>query len=455
MKRNTILFFSMAAVLLTTLNAQAEIILSVTPVHGGNSLRFGRVSSRGQVNREVRIRITSTDGNQYQVFHRLADSLRNEKNASLGNNVMTTYTLLGSNASGTLYAQNVERLGQTDQLLYSSGSGGESDSFTVAYTIDSNRVNATGDFFGRIQYTVRPVGGAAQDTVILNVTAEISGEFKIDVRASSSADSIRLEYRQGREQEEYVKFAFAENLRQDIQIFQDVELFPQNEVLDEINDRLIMFKASGSNKGELFPRSFDNLTRKRVLVYSSKESEDEFFINFILNEGIIGQQKTGNYKGKLKYIVQTDQTERVFDIRLEVEIEPVFAIDVDLPPGGLSFERLLPDSQPMIREVKVKVTTNLEKPYMIMQNVISPLTNEEGVEIPGEYFTLKGELFEGETGEVAYTDFLPVPSGENPIFFSDTKGSPSHFKVMYRLRPYPEMLPGGYTTSTRYTLGEM
>jgi len=460
MKNSAPLKFSIAvlaslAIVLIAGDSQAALNLSVTPLSGGNSLRFGRVPSTGEVSKEVRIRITSTDGNQYQIYHRIVDSFLNEKSSSLGTNVISTYTLSGSNGSGTLYAQNPERMGFTDQLLYTSGSGGPSDAFTAVYAVDGSAIGSSGNFFGRIQYFARPIGGGAQDNVILNVTIETSGEFKIEIEGSSTSDSVRLNLGNDRDREGYVNFSFKDNFGQSIQIYQEVEPYLQDELFNEIDSNAVMFIASGSTSLELLPQTLTDLTRKRFLVYSSQESEDSFRLNYALDQEVMERQKAGTYKGQLKYFVTESNSERVYNIQLEVEVEPVFAIEVDLPPQGLSFERLLPDSQPIIRDIAVKVKTNLGRPYMVMQSVNSPMTNEQGASLPDQYFTFKGEPLDQLTGKLIDADFRQVPQGETSLYISDNKGSPSRFNVSYRLRPYSTMVPGDYTTSIRYSLGEM
>jgi len=433
----------------------AALNLSVSPLNGGTNLRFGRVPASGLTNKEVRIRITSTDGNQYQVFHRVIDSFVNEQNVPIASDAMSTYTLIGSNAAGTLYAQNLERLGFTDQLLYSSSTGGNSDSFTAVYALDGSRIGASGNFLGRIQYTVRPIGGSTQDNVILNVTIEASGEFKIKIEGSSTSDSVRLNIRDDASKEGYVQFSFSDNRNEDIEIYQEVEPFLQDELFNEINKDAVLFMATGQAAGELQPQSLTPLTRKRVLVYSSRENEGSFRLNFTLNKEAIEEQKAGTYQGQLNYIIRNDNVERIENVRLQVKVEPVFAIEVDLPPQGLSFERLLPDSQPIIREISVKVKTNLGRPYMVMQHVTSPMTNDEGSVMPGQYFTYKGTVLDSQTGKVNNNDFKQVPGEETSLFISDNKGSPSRFQIGYRLRPYSTMVPGNYSTSIRYSLGEI
>jgi len=440
---------------LIAIDSQAALNLSVSPLSGGNNLRFGRVPSSGEVNKEVRIRITATDGNQYQIYHRIIGSFLNEKSASLGINAFSTYTLSGSNGSGTLYAQNPERMGFTDQLLYTSGSGGTSDAFTAVYTVDGRRMDASGSFFGRIQYTARPIGGSSQDSVILNVTIEASGEFKIEIKGSTTTDSVRLNLGNDRDREGYVEFVFSDNFGQNIQIYQEVEPFPQDELFNEVDSDTVLFIASGGPNGDLFPQALTDLTRKRILVYSSQESEDSFRLNYVLDQEAMERQKSGTYKGQLNYIVAQNNSEQVYNVQLEVEVEPVFVIEVDLGPQGLSFERLLPDSQPIVRAIEVKVKTNLGRPYMVMQSVNSPMTNEKGDSMPDQYFTFKGELLDQQTGKLIDADYKQVPQGETSLYISDNKGSPNRFNVSYRLRPYSTMVPGDYTTSIRYSLGEI
>lgn len=442
-------------VVLVAVDSHAALNLSVSPLNGGNNLRFGRVPSNGEVNKEVRIRITATDGNQYQVYHRIVGSFLNEKSVSLNINSFSTYTLSGSNSSGTLYAQNPERMGFTDQLLYTSGSGGTSDSFTAVYTVDGSRMGASGSFFGRIQYIARPIGGASQDNVILNVTIEASGEFKIEISGSSTTDSVRLNLQSERSKEGYVEFAFSDNFGQDIRIYQEVEPFLQDELFNEIDNDTVLFIASGKAAGDLLPRALTGLTRKRILIYSSQENEDTFRMNYVLNQEVMERQKAGTYKGQLQYIVEENYSERVYNVQLEVKVEPVFAIEVDLPPQGLRFDRLLPDSQPIIRVIEVKVKTNLGRPYMVMQSVTSPMTNEKGATLPDQYFTFKGELLDQRVGKLIGADYKQVPQGETSLYTSDNKGSPGRFNVSYRLKPYSTMIPGNYTTSIRYSLGEI
>ena len=108
----------------------ANVSLSVNPIDGSNSLRFDSVPAAGMENKEeVHIRVSSTNGNRYQVFQRILEPIVDEKGDSLNLQAIETQTLSNSNSYGTLYLQNSDHLSMGDQLLYSSSQSGQSDSF--------------------------------------------------------------------------------------------------------------------------------------------------------------------------------------------------------------------------------------------------------------------------------------------------------------------------------------
>ncbi|MCA9409305.1 MAG: hypothetical protein H6755_06225 [Candidatus Omnitrophica bacterium] len=446
---------SAIAGLFMTVSAEATLNLSVNPIAGGNNLRFGRVDRQSSVNKEVRIRISSNEGTQYQVFQRLVEPFQNDKGQTLGMDAINAYTLLGSNSSGTLYLQNLERLGYSEQLVYSSSAGGDSDSFTLVYTAKGNALQASGNFFGRILYTVRPIGSSSQDTVYLNAYLESSDDFRVEVSGGAGADMIHLNSTETGSRNSYFTVSFKDNPGDQIKIYQEIDALPSDELFNELNRNLLLFQTEGNTEGMQEVPSWTKIERKRTLLYSSEANEDTFAVAYQLDPKIIDQQKAGKFLGKIKFIVDVNGIFKEFVKEVEVEVKPIFEIEVKLPPEGVSFPNLLPNSPPQIREIEVYVKSNLGRPYMIMQNVVSPLTNQEGGIFAEKYFSIKGELLDGAQGKLAYNDFESVPDGEIPVYFSDKNGSSAHVKVYYRLRPYPEMAPGSYATSIMYSLGEM
>jgi len=435
--------------------SDAALSLSVTPVQGGTSLRIGRLVDGQEVNKEVRIRITSSDGKQYQVFQRLSNPLTNERGQALNRDAIKSYSIVGSNSAGSLYLQNIENLSAGDQLLYSSNPAGTGDTFTVVYSFLADRIGASGDFFGKIQYTLRAVGASGHDDVFLNVFLEASGNLKFEVEGSTFKGAVHLDTQSEKNRSGFVRLSFDGNNAQGIKIYQEVEIFPQNELFRELREAALVFVATGNVRGILHQNERSALTRKRTLLYSSNAEEDNFDVQFALEESLLNELKAGNYKGRVRYIVDTDSGQEIYPINLEINIHPIFNLTIDLPPGGVSFTRLFPSSPSQEKEVLVHVFSNLGKPYMVMQSLASALTNEKGVVIKNDYFTMREDLIEGEMGKVAHSDYHAVKDGDSTIFYSDRQGSPASFKVRYRLRSYPEISPGDYTTSIVYSLGEM
>lgn len=437
----------------TVQSSLAEVRLSVSPVTGGSSLRFGRVDGTQEVVEEVRVRITSTDGNQYQVFQRLLDPLTNENGVTLERDAIKTYTLLGSNAFGTLYAQNVENLTFSDQLLYTASSSGEGDTLTVVYAVQAQRLNASGRFLGRIQYTVRPIGGGSQDTTIFNVTLEAPGELKVSLEGLGQRNTVKLEADQRSDKDPVAQIKFEGNLGAQVKIFQEFENVAVNEFNEEFDSSLINFEAVAEKSGQVFRSRLDKILQ-RPLIYSSQLNEDIVLVQFSADEEKFAKHKAGQYRGRLKFTIDVDGRIKEEIIDFVVEVKPKFDLQVAFPPEGVRFAKVLPNSPPQFNEVEVFVNTNLGKPYMVMQSVIAAMTNEKGQEIDKKYFLIKEELNHGQAGSVVHSDFAPVEKGVGPIFISDNKGSPSQFKVIYKLMAYPEMNPGDYSTSIIYSLGE-
>ena len=81
--------------------ASAALNLSVISVDGSTSLRLGRIISGLDNKKQLRVRVTSTDGVQYQVFQRVVEPIVNEKGENMNLQALETATLTNSNASGT------------------------------------------------------------------------------------------------------------------------------------------------------------------------------------------------------------------------------------------------------------------------------------------------------------------------------------------------------------------
>lgn len=432
----------------------AAMTLSANPVGGGNDIRFGRVDRSLTVNKEVRIRVTTDESTQYQVFQRVVDPLTNERGQSLHPMAFASYALSGSNSSGTLYQQDVATLGLSDQLVYTSGPNGQGDSLTMVYTILGEHIDNSGNFGGRVIYTLRPIGAGSQEDIVLDVFAEISDQFHATSETSSSKNEVTLGTRARHDEQGYVKISYQGNVGKQLKIYQEILEFPQDASGDEIAPSSVLVTAQGTSSGLVKDAPASILEPMKKLIYVSDASQDNLIVNFEVNHEEFDQQKAGQYRGKIRYTVEAEQIEETIDIDLIVAVSPTFKIDIVFPAEGMRFGNILPNSPPQIREVKVTVKSNLKRPYTVMQNTQYSLTNEKGDEIPAEHFRLKQELLANSSGKVIYPDFTPIQRGEVPIFYSDNRGGAVEFKAIYRLNAFPSIKPGNYTANIVFSLGE-
>lgn len=447
----TVLF----ALFLINKPAEAALNLSVNPLNSSNYISFGRGDSVGLNNQEVRIRVTSSDGKPYQVFQRLIDPIVNDQGQSISRQGVETYSLSGSNSFGTLYSNYPEPLTSAEQLIYSSSPNGDSDNITLLYKVNHDHLGASGTFRGRIVYTVRSLGGSAPESSFLNILVEGGETFRIDVKGSSSFNDVVVKYDDGKLDGGYIHVSFSGNPGETIRVYQHMAAMPQNELLEEVADEIIVFRTTDAENARVNVPSWEPVTRNKTLLYESDAGNAEFHIAYSLNEDALPALKAGKYQSKCKIVVRRgDQTTDEYDTNFTLDVLPVFKLEVELPPEGIKFKKILPDSPPQEQELNVTVKSNLGAPYIVMQNIGSPLTNAEGDVIPEQYFTMKTTPVEVEGGKPAQEEYAPVPAGYQPIFFSDKRGSSAIFKVLYRLRSFPEIRPGDYSTAITYSLGE-
>ncbi len=455
--RNFFLYFCVVSsmIILSQHTGFAAIQLNVMPVDGGSSVRFGRVDLPSSTNKEVRIRITSTESSQYQVFQRVSQSFQNQRGESLDLNAIEVATLSASNSSGSLELQAPEPLGFAESLIYTSSNNGLSDSFTLIYQVNPDRIRSGGEYFGQVIYTLRPIGGGSREEVVLNMFLEVADQFDVSANASTGADTVRLSSQgEGRDQG-YFKISFDGNRGRDIRLYQEVRQFPVDDLNQELDPRSMQVFVSGGENGEIDLVEPQQLNRRRTLIYSSRAQQDDLWINFELADSDDFVQQAGQFTGRIDYTLESDVMTQSFAVDLDVEILPVFELTAEYPQGDMSFKRVMPNSEPQYKEVTVHVNTNMGKPYSVSQNVSTNLTNEKGEKVDADSFTIKQELVGDASGRVANDTFTAIRDGESILFYSDRDGTPARFRVIYQLKPYRGIKAGDYRTSVMYTLGEI
>ena len=435
--------------------AQAALDLSIVPIDGGTTIRFSRGDLTQDVVRQVRVRITSDQNVQYQVFQQIANPFTNERGVQLLRPALEASILPGSNTAGTTYLSTYEQVtNMGNQLLFTSSPGGQSDSFTIVYRVNTANLTDSGSFNGRMMYTVRQISGGTQQDVQTDFFIESNAELKVDVEGSNGLKMVRLSSSPVFPPE-HLTVNFSGNLGGRVKVYEEVLRYPTDDLNSELNSDILKLVTSGSSQGGDEFQSPADIPRNRTLIYNSTQLSDSFSVNYVLTSEKLMSQRAGTYRGLVRYSFDTDSVQKDFDIDLEITIAPIFEIVMDFPQGPVNYSKVLPGQEPVIKEVDVKVNTNLDKPYSVVQHLPDLLTNEKGESIPEKYFMFREDLSDGSKARVTAPDYMPLVKGDSDIFYSDPKGSPEQFKVFYRLSSYAGMRPGDYRSTMKYSLDEL
>jgi hypothetical protein len=433
--------------------AHASIRIDVSPIGGGNSLRFGRVDHPSFSNQEVRIRISSDDNQQYQIFQRVQSPLTNERNETLDPRSLLNSSLGGSNGSGTLYLQDSEPMSYSEQLIYTSNETGFNDSFTLVYQINTDEIRSFGNFSGQILYSVRSFADGGEDEVVLNVFFDAGGNLTVETKLTEG-DAFQLGTAQSDKKDASLTMLYRNNPGSQVEIYSDWIQPPVNELGQPINPDALQLQLISQTDEELKFQDASKVEKVYKKIYSSTASEDDVQIRLLINEKALALVEAGAFRGTLRFTLKTMSAEKIQDVQLELTVAPIFELVVTLPTEGMSFSHLVPDSPPQMREVNAVVRSNLRKPYQVSQQMVQFLTNENGGKLDAGRFSYRQEIISGE-GKVEHEEFSPVEEGQSTLIYSDREGGPIDFRVIYRIEPYPGMDAGNYQTQIVYSLSEI
>ena len=85
------------------------------------------------------------------------------------------YPVVNSNGKGTLLYREETPVSQFEnQMIYTSNTVGESDSFRVVYTITPQETQKPGSYYGRVTYLLVPVDSTQSQVVVnLNIYVQL------------------------------------------------------------------------------------------------------------------------------------------------------------------------------------------------------------------------------------------------------------------------------------------
>lgn len=444
--------FAMAAA-----TAWASVNITVTPVESADALRFGTITNAETVTREVRVRITSTSAQRYEVRQMLADPITSDKGDQLSGSAVTFYTLRGSNARGSLYQDVPSNLDTTNRVVYNSDPTGDSDSFIIAYNANGQNISSSGNYFARLAYSVIPQGSGSESQVYLNLYLDSQRNVSIDVSTSTSAGKNLYISTQPNELSGEVVLTIKGGIGKQYSITQLADVFPQNEQADLLADGAVNFSLK-ADKGTSQTAAALPLTRKSEKIYlsDSQGSADTVVVKFAMNLNALNDVAVGKYNGRVTYNIEAQGALiETIPVAVSIDVKPIFEIQVTPEDNnGLVFAGLKASNQPVTRRATVNVKTNLKRPYCVVQKAASPLTNKEGATIPMNKFTLREGLDKSQSGQVVFPAESEMKVGDTVIFNSDNTGTPAQFVVDYTVTGFPELKGGDYYLNLSYSLME-
>ena len=220
-----------------------------------------------------------------------------------------------------------------------------------------------------------------------------------------------------------------------------------------LDDAAFSFTPSGNAEGSFSTGVNSTVPVLQSLLYTSGEwgGSDRFQLDYALTPDI--SEKAGHYRGNLSFRVESNSpfvSQEVINVPVEVEIEPIFNLDVAFSQGrSLNFGAFKTGDEKQERQAVLKVHSNLGEPYQITQIVPRKMMTEEGTPLAdGNFQFFTQNVRSGTASATPHS----VESGESVIYSSDNKGTPEEFIVNYSLTIPRNSRAGSYTSEVKYSI---
>jgi len=134
--------------------------------------------------------------------------------------------------------------------------------------------------------------------------------------------------------------------------------------------------------------------------------------------------------------------------------QAAFNISVVPYEGGndLRFDKATNTLPYATKEVIVSVTSDITKQYQIIQTLLEPLANVQGVTLSRENFSVYALLGSNAGGTLTVQQETAVSPGRTIIYISNTQGASDSFKLAYVLKPPFNVPSGSYRGRISFTL---
>lgn len=453
-----VLAFFAAFFLADWTEAHAVFSLQVSPRRGGQQIHFEN-SQPGKLlrNEEVTLTVTTDRASQYRIYQTVYQPLTNEFGNTIPQGAFIVFS--PSNPLGTLRTQLETPVTMGQYPVYTSNAAGDIDEFVLVYNVRVPDDQPGGVYRTQITFTAELVnaqGGVSPSIVTMEVRVEITPTFQMKISSSKGGRELDL----GRITKdrpaaaENILLEVGSNIGSTYRIVQQMTeplISQDGAVLDESD---FSFTVASKTQGAAAAAGSSPVSSTPLVVYTSNDNGagDVIQVQFSLKPE--AEQKAGIYRGNLTFKVDSGSTfapQQIFNVPVQVEIEPIFYLDVDIEKGGdLHFGVYKTGDEVQEKRVRLTVHSNLRQPYQVSQIVPTKLTSQEGAVIPADYFVFFGA--EAQTGTLSVMSPSPVAQGESPVFISNNKGTPESFVLDYTLKVPKEARAGSYNTQVRYSI---
>ncbi|MFH1691699.1 MAG: hypothetical protein ABIC68_03910 [Candidatus Omnitrophota bacterium] len=448
----------------------AAFNLTVLSSEGGTDIHFEQLAPGDfKENMQMTLTINSTIGKQYRVIQQIINPLATMEGDELPSDQFRMYTLVNSNARGTLIYREEMPVDRFDTVLYTSDSAGTNDSFQLVYTLEPVERQTAGKYYGTIAYVLEPMDSTESQVVVtVKVYAELeAGTIPVvDIQTNSISsrlvlDSENIDRKDGYEIKDcpQVDLKIVGPLRKKYSIYQSFEGgIVHSASGQEFDLSQVLFVVEGGDKGIVAREGSLKQASDKQLIYTSdlNGSGDELTITYKPAKGF-RLLPAGHYRGRLSFSIESGLvTEKIKTLDFEFNVVRVFDMYIysngqegfSLNFGQASFKDGV---QRSVTEIYVE--SNLYEPYQIAQIVDRPMANEKGDELPLGDFTMCIKDVKGAQEPRFYVkEATPVRQGNNVIFSSGPKGQSSSFTVEYYLKLKPDTKGGNYSTNIGYSL---
>lgn len=122
--------------------------------------------------------------------------------------------------------------------------------------------------------------------------------------------------------------------------------------------------------------------------------------------------------------------------------------------GGfdLRFSRLSPGDFKQVKEVELRVNSDIAKQYRIVQRVVAPLSTPDGTTLPDEQLRMYPRVNSNTAGTLLYREEAPLDHFDTVLYTSNSIGQNDSIRLVYTLTPNENQIPGSYYGRIAYVL---